>query len=433
MILSSSVGTADTAALGVVTAITHGMDRRRSSGIVRKRRRPVFSLSKMTSAVVLLTLPGRAASFVRPAAASLAGHHPALSEQVPTKIFMSSGWNDESDNANLWRSSDDPTDDDIGNQQEDWQDVLARKKDGSFWSTFEPSSDDDDDNALGAKASLLVDDGDDLEDDSELWLNTLASISADEVEFNMLEAERADKVRQMQEWGFDTLTIQNTFGVAVNDELETKDELVGMKEYRKMTYIDVDEDLKKVESHTQVEKDAETGEPFRQQMVYVDEHTCIGCTNCAMIAQSTFFMHEEHGRARVFRQWGDDDETIQVAIETCPVDCIHYVPYDELVKLEKERRDQNINPKARLVSQAEYTGGLSHMVGGANGYTAPQKISGNMGSRCNNCPSRGCRTCPMFGVGKNPEFERKERERKARLERNRLKKMREEESKSADL
>jgi ferredoxin len=25
------------------------------------------------------------------------------------------------------------------------------------------------------------------------------------------------------------------------------------------------------------------------QMVYVDEHTCIGCTNCAMIAQSTFF------------------------------------------------------------------------------------------------------------------------------------------------
>uniref|UniRef100_A0A6U3QLD1 Uncharacterized protein n=1 Tax=Ditylum brightwellii TaxID=49249 RepID=A0A6U3QLD1_9STRA len=146
-----------------------------------------------------------------------------------------------------------------------------------------------------------------------------------------------------------------------------------------------------------------------------------------MIAQSTFFMHEEHGRARVFQQWGDDDETIQIAIETCPVDCIHCVPFDELVKLEKERRGQNINFKARLVSQGEYGGlGLSHRVGGPNGFTAPQKISGNMGSRCNNCPSRGCKDCPMFGVGKNPEYERKEKERKAKMELRRLQTMREE-------
>ena len=72
-----------------------------------------------------------------------------------------------------------------------------------------------------------------------------------------------------------------------------------------------------------------------------------------MIAQSTFFMQEEHGRARVFEQWGDDDETIQIAIDTCPVDCIHYLPYPELVKLEVQRRDQNINVLAGLVSRAE--------------------------------------------------------------------------------
>ena len=160
----------------------------------------------------------------------------------------------------------------------------------------------------------------------------------------------------------------------------------------------------------------------------------IGCTNCAMIAQSTFFMHEEHGRARVFEQWGDDDETIQIAIETCPVDCIHYVPYDELVSLEVDRRDQNINFKARLVSQAEYGGlGLSHAVGGPNAFTAPQQISGNMGTRCNNCPSRGCRNCPMYGVGKNPEFERKERERLAKLEKKRILEERQRDNKSANL
>ena len=96
-------------------------------------------------------------------------------------------------------------------------------------------------------------------------------------------------------------------------------------------------------------------------------------------------MESEHGRARVFDQWGDDDETIEIAIETCPVDCIHYIPYQELVDLEVGRREQNINPKARLVNQSNDGGGGS--------YTGTQQISGNMGSRCTNCPSRGCKDC----------------------------------------
>ena len=120
---------------------------------------------------------------------------------------------------------------------------------------------------------------------------------------------------------------------------------------------------------------------------------------------------------------------IAVAIETCPVDCIHYVHVDELERLEIERRGQNINFKARLVSQAE--SGNFNLV--SNGYTAPQEVSSNMASRCNNCPTRGCRTCPMYGVGKNPEFERKEKLRKERMERKRLQKQRAEEKKSADL
>jgi hypothetical protein len=39
----------------------------------------------------------------------------------------------------------------------------------------------------------------------------------------------------------------------------------------------------------------------------------------------------------------------------------------------------------------------------------------------------------MFGVGKNPEFERKEKERLERRERRRLQKEREEAKKSVDL
>lgn len=62
-------------------------------------------------------------------------------------------------------------------------------------------------------------------------------------------------------------------------------------------------------------------------------------------------MEEEMGRARVFEQWGDNDETIQIAIETCPVDCIHYVPYEELKRLEVLRRKQSINFKGECVSK----------------------------------------------------------------------------------
>ena len=73
------------------------------------------------------------------------------------------------------------------------------------------------------------------------------------------------------------------------------------------------------------------------------------------------------------------------------------------------------------------------MVGASSGFTAPQRISGNMGSRCNNCPSRGCKNCPMYGVGKNPAFEQKEKERLEKAALKKLKKSIEDSDRSADL
>jgi ferredoxin len=359
--------------------------------------------------------------------------------------------------SNQWKSSNDISDGRQGDQEVDWQDLIRAKEDGSFWSSFEPSSSDE--NNDNSKRTPMFDE----DYATEQWLDTVQSLSAEEVQFNLKEADRADKVRQMIEWGFEKETIQNTLGVAMDSSLEiVGGEMEGMQKYREETYEE-EVDLSTVESHTRVEVDEETGEPLRSQMVYVDEHTCIGCTNCATIAQSTFFMNSEHGRARVYEQWGDDDETIQIAIDTCPVNCIHYVsrditvfnlnftmlfltsfctylsiafqvPYEELVRLEIERRDQNINFKARLVSQAEYGNTLSHLTGrGSNAFTAPQIISGNMGARCSNCPSRGCKNCPMYGVGQNPEFERKEKARKERLAKRKLKQQREREEKSVEL
>ena len=338
------------------------------------------------------------------------------------------------DDANKWLSSDIPS---VENQ-DDWEEALKKKQDGSFWSSFTSDTEvNGDDSSQSPNSSAAAP----LEDfESDEWLDALASIAADEIDFINREADRADKVRQMQDMGFNKNVIAETLGVATDDSLEKDPENELMAKFQEETkasgfgmYVEDDIDLETVESHTTVPTDEETGEIARTQMVYVDEHTCIGCTNCACIAQSTFFMESEHGRARVFQQWGDDDETIQVAIETCPVDCIHYVPYEELVKLEVERRDQNINFKARLVSQGEYGGGQGHRVGGPSSFTGPQKISGNMGSRCNNCPSRGCKNCPMYGIGKNPYFEAKEKERKLRAAKRRIKEEMESNNKSADL
>lgn len=86
----------------------------------------------------------------------------------------------------------------------------------------------------------------------------------------------------------------------------------------------------------------ELGGVVRQKGVYVDEVTCIGCLHCAHVARNTFYIEPDHGRSRVIRQDGDSEEVIQEAIDTCPVDCIHWVDYTELRKLEEERKYQVI-------------------------------------------------------------------------------------------
>lgn len=82
-------------------------------------------------------------------------------------------------------------------------------------------------------------------------------------------------------------------------------------------------------------KDPVLGGKLRERAVWVDERKCIGCTYCSSVATNTFAMEQEQGRARAFRQDGDSDELIQEAIDTCPVDCIDWVSFEDLIKLEE--------------------------------------------------------------------------------------------------
>ncbi|OEL28034.1 hypothetical protein BAE44_0010947 [Dichanthelium oligosanthes] len=77
--------------------------------------------------------------------------------------------------------------------------------------------------------------------------------------------------------------------------------------------------------------------------VFVDEFTCIGCKNCANICPKVFQIEEDFGRSRVYSQSGST-ELIQDAIDSCPVDCIHWTSAAQLSLLENEmRRVERVN------------------------------------------------------------------------------------------
>lgn len=83
---------------------------------------------------------------------------------------------------------------------------------------------------------------------------------------------------------------------------------------------------------------------LRQKAVWVDEAVCIGCRYCAHVATNTFVVEQEWGRSRAIRQDGDSTERIQEAIDTCPVDCIHWVEYGQLPELAAQLAGQDIHP-----------------------------------------------------------------------------------------
>lgn len=77
--------------------------------------------------------------------------------------------------------------------------------------------------------------------------------------------------------------------------------------------------------------------------VFVDEFSCIGCKNCANVAPEIFAIEEDFGRARACCQSGNPD-LVQQAIDSCPVDCIHWTSAAQLSLLEDEmRRVERVN------------------------------------------------------------------------------------------
>jgi len=56
----------------------------------------------------------------------------------------------------------------------------------------------------------------------------------------------------------------------------------------------------------------------------VDADKCIGCSLCPSIAAKTFKMTDDSTKALVLDEVGDDEATVQMAINSCPTQAISW-------------------------------------------------------------------------------------------------------------
>jgi ferredoxin len=89
------------------------------------------------------------------------------------------------------------------------------------------------------------------------------------------------------------------------------------------------------------------GPACENRAVFVDESLCVGCKQCALHASNTFALEAALGKARCTTQWGDDETTITVAAELCPVRCIYWVDRGQLPLLEYAMKLINENRQQR--------------------------------------------------------------------------------------
>jgi len=58
--------------------------------------------------------------------------------------------------------------------------------------------------------------------------------------------------------------------------------------------------------------------------VFIEEEECIGCGTCEEMCEEVFRLNEETEKAEVIMPEGGPEDLIQEAIDSCPVECIHW-------------------------------------------------------------------------------------------------------------
>jgi len=56
--------------------------------------------------------------------------------------------------------------------------------------------------------------------------------------------------------------------------------------------------------------------------IVIDEPKCIGCGTCPALAPKSFKMNDETNKAEAINPPGDDENTVKMAVDSCPTGAI---------------------------------------------------------------------------------------------------------------
>ena len=135
-------------------------------------------------------------------------------------------------------------------------------------------------------------------------------------------------VEETEEVSSDNIVLKHAINLDISDKAEKK--LSKAKDSNSTIAFHQFLDSEKISGFEPV-----LGGELREKAIWVDEANCIGCQYCVHVASNTFIVDEDLGRARVIRQNGDTLETVKEAMDTCPVDCMHWVEFEDLERLDK--------------------------------------------------------------------------------------------------
>ena len=130
--------------------------------------------------------------------------------------------------------------------------------------------------------------------------------------------------------------------------------------------------------------------------IFIDEESCIGCTQCANVAPSSFKMLD-NGRARTFEQ--SNMSEVDTAVSVCPVACMHKVAFHELEEMETARDvlGEELNRSAHIPLN------VARIDSDANRKSSWYHTLKHKCFTSKSCPQRGCFDCPMYDTpGANP-------------------------------